>query len=147
MRFAEALDTSGQPGSHIRTGPMHKRQPLVAVVDDDACLRKSIATLLKAYSYRVELYESAKQFLATKSVERPACLILDVYLGSTTGIELSQHLVARGIKVPTIFVSGSRDQRSRRQALELGCVAFVEKPFVASVLIEAVATAIAASRD
>ena len=122
---------------------MHKRQPLVAVVDDDASVRKSIAILLKAHGYRAELYESANQFLAAETAEQPVCLILDVYLGSTTGIELSQHLRATGMNVPTVFVSGSKDQRARRQAVELGCVAFIEKPFEACTLIEAVTTAIA----
>jgi FixJ family two-component response regulator len=120
---------------------MKMRQPLVAIVEDDLGARSALVTLLRAYGYRVEAYESAEEFLAAKRAEQPACLVLDVNLADISGIELSRHLLANGRKVPTIFVTGLKDERSRRQALELGCVAFIGKPYTAEVLIEAVATA------
>ena len=120
---------------------MRKRQPVVAVVDDDLGMRKSFDALLTAFGYRVELYKNAEEFFAAKPAEKPACLVLDVFLSDITGIELSRQMLAAGIKVPTVFVSASKDQMSRRQAVELGCVAFLEKPFAPRLLIEAVATA------
>jgi len=120
---------------------MQKRQPLVAVIDDDLGVRKSLEVLLKAFDYRVILYESAEQLLSAKVAETPACLIVDINLPDITGIELARQLLAAGLRWPMIFISGSTDPSWRRQAIELGCVACIDKPFSPRVLIEALATA------
>ena len=70
----------------------------------------------------------------------PSCVVMDVQLSDLSGIELARHLLASGLKLPTVFI-GSKEQGWRRQALEVGCVAFVERPFPARVLVEAVVTA------
>ena len=120
---------------------MKMRQPLVAVIDDDLGVRSSLVTLLRAFGYRTEIYENAEQFLAAKPAEKPACLLLDVNMPAISGFELSRHLLETGNRIPTVFVTALNDMTSRRQAMELGCVAFIEKPFTARVLIEALATA------
>ena len=120
---------------------MKMRQPLVAVIDDDLGARSSLGTLLRAFGYQIELYESAEQFLAAEQPEKPACLILDINLSGASGLDLSRHLQADGKRIPTVFVTALRDMMSRRLAMELGCVAFIEKPFTARVLLEALATA------
>ena len=120
---------------------MHKRQPLIVVIDDDLGILKSLEALLKAFDYRVALYESAEHFLSVNIDETPACLIVDINLPDITGIELGRQLLAAGLRLPTIFISGSTDPSWRRQAIELGCVAYIEKPFSPRVLIEALASA------
>lgn len=98
-------------------------------------------SLLTAFGFNVELYHSAKEFLSALPASRVVALVLDVQLGDGSGIELSRQLMADGLKIPTVFVTGSKDPALRRQGIELGCVAFLEKPFIARQLIEAVATA------
>ena len=120
---------------------MQRRQPLVALIDDDPGVCQSLAVLLKAFGYRVDLYATAEEFLVTTRTDRPACLVIDVQLPDITGIELSRHLLANGIRLPTIFITGSRDDVSRQDAKELGCVAFIYKPFAPRVLLEALKTA------
>ena len=120
---------------------MQRRQPLVALIDDDPGVRKSLAALLSAVGYRVELYATAEEFLVTERTERPACLVLDIHLPDITGIELSRHLLANGIRLPTIFITGSTDEMPRQDAKELGCVAFIQKPSAPGVLLEALRTA------
>ena len=120
---------------------MQRRQPLVAIVDDDPGVRKSLAGLLNASGYRADLYATAEEFLVTERTERPACLLLDTRLPDITGIELSRHLLANGIRLPTIFITDSGDELSRQDAKELGCVAFIHKPLASRVLLEALRTA------
>jgi FixJ family two-component response regulator len=120
---------------------MQRRQPLVAIVDDDPGVRKSLAALLNASGYRTDLYATAEEFLVTERTERPACLLLDIRLPDITGIELSRHLLANGIRLPTIFITGSGDELSRQDAKELGCVAFIDKPLTPRALLEALRTA------
>src|SRR4029078_5641545 len=111
------------------------------VVDDDLSLAEALQSLLSAFGFDVELYHSAEKFLSGLSASRSVALSLDVQLGDGSGIELSRQLLADGLKIPTVFLTGSRDPTLRRQAMELGCGAFLEKTFVTRQLIEAVATA------
>jgi FixJ family two-component response regulator len=120
---------------------MHRRQPLVAIVDDDPGIRKSLVVLLNAFGYRVEVYASAEEFLITTPTERPSCVVLDIHLPDITGIELSRHLLANGTKLPTIFITGSRDEIARQDAKELGCVAYIYKPFPPRALLQALSVA------
>lgn len=120
---------------------MQRRQPLVAIVDDDPGIRKSLAVLLNAFGYRVEVYATAEEFLVTTPTARPSCVVLDIQLPDITGIELSRHLLANGIRLPTIFITGSRDEMARQDAKELGCVAYIYKPFAPPVLLEALRAA------
>ena len=119
---------------------MDKRQPLVAIVDDDSGVRKSLEALLNAFGYRVVLYECAEHLLSAEA-ETPACLIVDIELPDITGIELARQLLAAGLRLPTIFISGSTDASWRGEAIRLGCIAYIQKPFSPRVLIEALATA------
>ena len=116
-------------------------QPVVAVIESDLGMRTAIDALLRAYGFRVELYATAQKFLETVTDNEPSCVVMDVQLSDLSGIELARQLLASGVKLPTVFMTGSREQSWRRQALEVGCVAFVERPFSARILIEAVVTA------
>jgi FixJ family two-component response regulator len=118
-----------------------KQPKTVALVDDDPGIRDALRSLLKAFAFNVELYSSAEEFVSGLPKSKAVALLLDIYLGDLTGIELSRQLQADGVKIPTIFLTGSRDPALRHRALELGCVAFLEKPVQARQLIEAVATA------
>src|SRR5690349_8622748 len=118
-----------------------KHGKTIAVVDDDLSLAEALQSLLTAFGFDVELYHSAEKLLSGLPASRAVALLLDVHLGDESGIELSRQLLAGGHKIPTVFLTASRDPALRRQAIELGCVAFLEKPFATRHLIEAVATA------
>ncbi len=101
----------------------------------------AIEGLLRAYGFRVELYATAQQFLDAVKDTPPSCVVMDVQLPDLSGIELARRLLASRLRLPIVFLTRSKDQAWRRQAVEVGCVAFVERPFSAQVLIEAVVTA------
>ena len=117
-------------------------QKVIAVIDDDLGILESLELLLSSCGYHTELFASAEEFLNAAPTLEAACLITDIHLGDISGVELVRTLCAEGFTLPVIFITGSHDELHRRQATELGCVAFLLKPFSAEPLIEAVAKAI-----
>ena len=117
------------------------KQLTVGLVDDDPDLLWVLDAMLAGHNCRTELYTSAEQFLDTAPASAAACLVVDINLGDLSGIELARQLVARGFTFPLIFMSGGKDEIVLREAAELGCIGFLEKPFSAGDLIGAVAKA------
>jgi FixJ family two-component response regulator len=118
----------------------------IAVVDDDAELREALGSLLSAFGYRAELFASAEEFLATAKTIKARCLVIDIQLGGMSGVEMARELTASGFKFPVIFMTGSQSDTFRQQAIDVGCVAYLHKPFPAVRLIEAIKAA-ATSRE
>ena len=121
---------------------MSDPQKIVAVVDDDPEMRSSLATLLDAIGYRAETYDSAETFLTCASTCKASCLVIDINLGDITGVELAHQLCADGLRWPIIFMSGLTDTAIRDQASAVGPIAFLQKPFRANDLIDAIKKAI-----
>jgi FixJ family two-component response regulator len=113
----------------------------VAVVDDDQTMREALDSLLSSYGYAVELYASAEEFLNAAKACKAACLLVDIQLGDITGVEMVRQLFALGCKFPIVFMSGSCDAAHWKQATEMGCVAFLRKPFSAGELSKAIGAA------
>ena len=111
---------------------------LIAVIDDDAGLRKSLKALLEALEYEVETFDSAEAFLSAAPRSIAICLVLDIELGLTSGIELARQLAAEGFKYPIIFITGRDHDEVRSRARRAGGVAFLLKPFPARQLHHAI---------
>jgi FixJ family two-component response regulator len=110
----------------------------VAVIDDDCDVRESLEVLLAALGYDTELFDSAESFLAAAATSKASCLLVDIHLGDISGIELVRQLAAEGIKCPVIFMTGRNDDNIRSQAKAAGCIAFLNKPFPAELLRDAI---------
>jgi FixJ family two-component response regulator len=117
-------------------------QKPIAVVDDDPDILESMELLLSGCGYETKLFASAEEVLCVVPTLEVACLIVDIQLGGISGLELVRALCAAGFTLPVIFITGSQDELLRRQAMELGCAAFLLKPFTAERLIETVRKAI-----
>jgi len=120
-----------------------KPQRTVAIVDDDPGMQASLSNLLDAHGFKTGVFSSAEDWLQRGASVRADCLLVDVWLGGISGIELQRRLRAAGSKVPVIFMTARYDDATRSQALEAGCVSLLCKPFPSSQLIEAIETAIA----
>ena len=117
--------------------------PLVAVVDDDPSVRKSLDRLIRSVGLDVRVFASAEEFLKSASPLKPHCLILDVSLPGMSGIDLHRHLLAHRSNVPTIFITAhGSDERARSEALSDWTVAYFIKPFSADELLDAVNVAL-----
>lgn len=108
----------------------------IAIVEDDPSMLQGLNRLLLARGFDVQAFSSAELFLEDAANCRATCLLLDIQLGGISGIELKRRLA--GGNLPVIFMTGLNDEAVRREALEVGCVAFLKKPFLAKLLIEAI---------
>jgi FixJ family two-component response regulator len=118
------------------------RSPLVAVVDDDASVRRALTRLLQSAEIRVLTYASAAEFLDIGIASAPDCLILDIHLGGMSGLELLSRLRESGHGLPVLMITAHDDAQAREAAAREGCAAYLRKPLDAKVLLEEVATAV-----
>jgi FixJ family two-component response regulator len=121
--------------------------PLVFVVDDDPSVRKSVTRLLESSGYTVEVFASAREFLAREPHPGPCCLVLDVMMPGLTGLELQERLVAAGRRMPIVFVTGHVDVPQSVKAMKGGAVDLLTKPVDAEDLIAAVQRCVAKSAE
>jgi FixJ family two-component response regulator len=119
-------------------------QPIVVIaVDDDASLLKSLARMLAHHGIESLTFPSAEALLASDSVQTATCLLLDIRLGDISGIELQRQLAASGSKCPVIFMTGSHDEATHKEAIAAGCIGYLQKPFGHEVLLDAIRKAAA----
>jgi len=113
----------------------------VAVVDDDASVRRALTRLLQSAELRVLSYASATEFLESGTSSLPDCVILDIHLGGMSGLELLSRLRELGHNLPVLIITAHDDAPAREAAARGGCAAYLCKPLEAKVLLEEVATA------
>jgi len=114
-------------------------QKVVAIVDDEPVLLDAVDRMLRSVGYDTELFTSGEAYLAKVETSAANCLVSDFNLDGISGIELRRQLVADGVPIPTILMSG--DHAIRADAAAAGCVAFLHKPFPISSLLAAVEAA------
>ncbi len=117
-------------------------KPTIYVVDDDRAVRDSLRVLLKSIEMNVKTYATARKFLNTYDPVRPGCLVLDFRLLDMSGLELQETLQQKLIDIPIIMISGYGDIPSAVQAMKMGAIEFLEKPFRDQVLLECIQKAI-----
>lgn len=115
---------------------------IVAVVDDDVSVRKSVERLLSASGFVTETYSSAEDFLRGAQTSKISCLVLDVNLGRMSGIGLWHHLKDHGVNLPVIFITAVENDTLKREAINAGCVGYLQKPFAGEALVTAINTAL-----
>ena len=120
---------------------------IVHIVDDDELVRESLGDLLRSLHYQVALYRSAAEFLDNRLSEAPACLVLDVRLPGTSGLELQDYLARVDIKLPVILMTGFADIPMSVKGMKAGAVDFLTKPIRDQDVIDAVAAAIRLDQD
>ncbi len=110
---------------------------LVSVVDDDESVRESLPDLLKVLGFEPRVFSSPEEFLASDSVEKTGCLILDIAMPGMTGPDLQRELNLRGQRMPIIFITAQKDENIRVQMIENGAVDCLFKPFSDTALLNA----------
>lgn len=118
-------------------------QPIVHVVDDDPSFRKAAMRLLRAANYEVRGYASAAELLDSDSNTEPGCILLDVRMPKTSGLDLQQSLARLEERLPIIFLTGYGDILATVRAMKAGAVDFLTKPVRRETLLAAVENALA----
>jgi FixJ family two-component response regulator len=113
-------------------------QTTVAIIDDDPGMRSATASLLSAFGYGTETFDSGEEFLDAAATSAATCLVVDIQLGNISGLDLVRQLATVGFKLPVIFITGCADETLRSQAMQLGCIAYLRKPFAEDLLIEGI---------
>jgi FixJ family two-component response regulator len=124
---------------------MSSDDPIVFVVDDDSRVREALSSLIASVGLRVIAYGSAAEFLQAGKPDAPACLVLDLQLPGSNGLELQREL-ADGIGPPIIFITGHGDIPSSVRAMKAGAIEFLPKPFGDEELLAAIDAALALDR-
>jgi two-component system response regulator FixJ len=119
---------------------------LVHVIDDDEAVRESLSFLLATSGFEVRTYESAKSFLEGPVESIDGCIITDVRMPEITGLDLLRRLSGRARQAPVIVITGHGDIQLAVEAMKLGAVDFLEKPFDDERVLEAVRAALVRHR-
>ncbi|MDP9137863.1 MAG: response regulator [Pseudomonadota bacterium] len=102
---------------------------------------------MRSFGYTVEVFPSAADFLASRSLEETGCLICDIHMPAMTGVELYQRLIETGRVIPTILITAYPDNAGRARALNDGVIAYLHKPFDDQDLIRSVRMALERGRS
>jgi len=106
----------------------------VAIVDDDSGVRTSLSSLLRAFGHGVRTYGSAREFLDDAAAATSDLLLSDIQMPGMGGEQLQAELIARGHRVPTIFMTAFPDEAVRQRLLAAGARACLDKPVDAEAL-------------
>lgn len=115
---------------------------LVSVVDDDESVRESLPDLLREFGFAAEAFPSAEAFLASDSVGRTRCLVLDVAMPGMSGPDLQRELARRRQDIPIVFITSHEGEAVRPRLLKLGAVECLSKPFSDMALLAALKAAL-----
>ena len=119
----------------------------VYIVDDDKSVRESLGDLLRSMNYQVTLYGLAAEFVDVELADAPACLVLDIRLPGTSGLELQEYLTRVKIGLPVVLMTGFGDIPMTVKGMKAGAVDFLTKPIRPQDLLDAVAAAIRVDQD
>jgi two-component system response regulator FixJ len=117
--------------------------PIVYVIDDDESARHSLEFLLDVADIRVRSFASADAFLQSSPPLAASCVVTDVRMSGTSGVELAEKLKQRDAAVPVIVITGHADVPLAIQAMKAGAVDFIEKPFDDEAILSAICKALA----
>jgi FixJ family two-component response regulator len=125
---------------------MAETSPSIAIVDDDSAVLRGLSRLLRSHAFRVQTYESGQEFLAALPAGLPDCLIVDLQMPEMNGLELQQHLISNGIRIPTILITAHADATLHERSDDDTLLASLRKPLQDEALFLAIDKAIGSSR-
>jgi len=118
-------------------------EAIVHIIEDDASLRDALGSLFRSTGLAARLYDSVSAFMAAGApAGDPACLVLDVRLPGTSGLDFLQRLEELGIRLPAVLMTGHGDIPMSVRAMKAGAVDFLTKPFRDQEMLDAVAVAL-----
>ncbi|PSJ40617.1 response regulator transcription factor [Allosphingosinicella deserti] len=119
---------------------------LIHILDDDESLRAALDSLFRSVGLRARGYASVAEFLKAPPPDGPGCLLLDVRLPGTSGLDFQARLAEHAITLPVILMTGHGDIQMSVRAMKAGAVDFLAKPFRDQDMLDAVAEALARDR-
>jgi FixJ family two-component response regulator len=115
---------------------------MILIVDDDQDIRDSLTDLFGSVGMRTTAYGSTNEMLGDTLPDGPTCLVLDLRLPGSSGLELQAQLASQGVDIPIIFITGHADVPTSVRAMKAGALDFLSKPFREQELLDAVTDAL-----
>jgi FixJ family two-component response regulator len=115
--------------------------PVVAIVDDDDSVRRSLLRVVRSAGYAAEGFASSREFLEWLPQGRAACLLLDVHMSEMNGFDLQDRLA-----VPIIFITAHDDAKTQARIARSGAVAHLRKPCAEQTVLDAIHRAVSDNR-
>jgi two-component system response regulator FixJ len=119
----------------------------VYIVDDDDAVRNSLRLLFKTVNIESETFASGDDFLHEYDADWQGCVVLDIRMPGTSGLEVQKILQERGNTLPIIFITGHGDVPMAVEAMQIGAFDFVQKPFRDQELVDRVTKALSENQD
>jgi len=120
--------------------------PVIAIVDDDESFREALERFLRTFRFRVHTFASGEEFLQSSELRFVACLLLDVAMPGMSGLEVQQRLQARGLRIPTVFITAHAEDEATRHLLAAAAMAILPKPVDQQTLLRLVQGAVSEQR-
>jgi FixJ family two-component response regulator len=114
----------------------------IFIVDDDISVRRGISLLLYSAGYTVEAFENIKDLMQAEDFNIPGCILLDIFLGEESGLELQDAIRNKFKNIPIVFLTGHGDIPMSVQALKKGAINFLQKPVNDKILLKSVEEAV-----
>jgi FixJ family two-component response regulator len=121
---------------------MNSNKTVVAVVDDEEAICKSLDRLLRSYGFVAKTFLNGTDFLRSLEKERPDCLVLDVNMMPMNGFSVLDRLARLRLKLPVIVITGNDSEEIYERAMQKGIAAFLYKPIDDRILLEAITAAL-----
>lgn len=118
---------------------------IVHLIDDDESVRRALVFLLGTAGLAVRVYESASAFLEQDVSSISGCVVSDVRMPGIDGLQLLRRLKEAGVRLPVVVMTGHADVPLAVEAMKLGALDFIEKPFPDEILLESIEAALARS--
>jgi FixJ family two-component response regulator len=115
----------------------------VFVIDDDNQVRTSLARLLRSAGWEVEVFASAQAFTQRLPFDGVGCVLLDVQMPGMSGPELQKEMLATGVSLPIVYLTGHADVPMSITAMKNGAMDILLKPAEDEVVLDAIEAAIA----
>ncbi|MBF5088768.1 response regulator transcription factor [Novosphingobium sp. NBM11] len=115
---------------------------MILIVDDDQDIRDSLTDLFGSVGMQTTAYGSTNEMLGDTLPDGPTCLVLDLRLPGSSGLELQAQLASQGVDIPIIFITGHADVPTSVRAMKAGALDFLSKPFREQELLDAVTDAL-----
>jgi FixJ family two-component response regulator len=113
---------------------------LITVVDDDACVRESMSSLLRSVGHAVNEFGSAEELVASVTLDETDCVITDVRMPGMSGLELQRRLALSHPRLPVILMTAHTSDEVRLRALRDGAADYLAKPLDEETVLRAIET-------
>jgi FixJ family two-component response regulator len=122
---------------------LESKRLLIAVVDDEAQVRKGLERLMRGAGFEVETFPTGLAFLDTLADRVPDCLVLDLHMPGMTGFDIQDWLQASGARLPVIVITGHDSAEASEHAMSAGAFAYLRKPVDGTELLDVISRAVA----